>query len=36
MGDIGRGMYVSEQVIPIYKSMLNLATIVTPNHFELE
>ncbi|ORX35763.1 Ribokinase-like protein [Kockovaella imperatae] len=36
MGDIGRGLYVAEQVIPIYKSMLPLATIITPNHFELE
>ena len=36
MGDIGRGLYVAEQVIPIYKKMLSSATIITPNHFEIE
>lgn len=36
MGDIGTGLYVSETVVPIYKSMLPLATIITPNQFEVE
>lgn len=36
MGDIGTGLYVSEDVVPIYKEMLRLATIITPNQFEVE
>ena len=36
MGDIGTGLYVSEDVVPIYKSMLGLATVITPNQFEAE
>lgn len=36
MGDIGTGLYVSRDVVPIYKEMLNLATIITPNQFEVE
>lgn len=36
MGDIGRGLYVSEDVVPIYRDMLKLATIITPNQFEVE
>lgn len=36
MGDIGTGLYVSPDVIPVYRSMLGDATIITPNHFELE
>lgn len=36
MGDVGRGLYVSQEVIPVYKSMLRLATIITPNQFEVE
>lgn len=36
MGDIGTGLYVSESVVPIYKSMLPLATVITPNQFEVE
>ncbi|KIJ55580.1 hypothetical protein M422DRAFT_24152 [Sphaerobolus stellatus SS14] len=35
MGDAGR-LYVSEDVIPIYRDMLSLATIITPNYFEAE
>ncbi|KAH8924923.1 Bud site selection protein 16, partial [Atractiella rhizophila] len=35
MGDDGR-IYVSPEVIPIYKSLLPLATITTPNYFEAE
>lgn len=35
MGDEGK-MYVSEDVIPIYRELLPLSTIITPNHFELE
>jgi pyridoxine kinase len=36
MGDIGKGLYVSEDVVPIYKRMLSLATVITPNQFEVE
>ncbi|KDN53387.1 pyridoxal kinase [Tilletiaria anomala UBC 951] len=36
MGDIGRGMYVNPDVLPIYKSMLPLSSIITPNQFEAE
>lgn len=36
MGDVGTGLYVSPEVIPIYRDMLGLATIITPNQFELE
>lgn len=36
MGDIGTGLYVSEDVVPIYNGMLSLATIITPNQFEAE
>ncbi|ORY32844.1 bud site selection-related protein [Naematelia encephala] len=35
MGDGGK-LYVAEDVIPVYRSMLSLATIITPNHFEVE
>ena len=35
LGDDGK-MYVSPDTIPIYKSMLPLATCATPNHFEAE
>ncbi|KAI9199520.1 uncharacterized protein BJ171DRAFT_491330 [Polychytrium aggregatum] len=35
MGDEGR-LYVSEELIPIYKQMCRLADIVTPNSFEAE
>ncbi|CDZ98099.1 Pyridoxal/pyridoxine/pyridoxamine kinase [Phaffia rhodozyma] len=35
MGDHGT-LYVAESVIPIYRSLLHLATIVTPNQFEAE
>jgi pyridoxine kinase len=35
MGDAGR-LYVAADVIPMYKSMLPLSTIITPNWFEVE
>lgn len=35
MGDHGI-LYVAESVIPIYRSLLPLATIITPNQFEAE
>ncbi|GHJ87807.1 hypothetical protein NliqN6_4209 [Naganishia liquefaciens] len=36
MGDIGKGLYVAEDVVPIYRSLLSQATIITPNQFETE
>ena len=36
MGDLGRGMYVNPEVLPIYRSMLPLASIITPNQFEAQ
>lgn len=36
MGDIGKGLYVAEDVVPIYREMLDQATIITPNQFEAE
>ncbi len=36
MGDVGKGLYVSSDVVPIYKNMLRLATVITPNQFEAE
>ncbi|KAJ9479096.1 putative pyridoxal kinase BUD17 [Pseudozyma hubeiensis] len=36
MGDMGRGMYVSPDVLPIYQAMLEYATIITPNQFEAQ
>ncbi|KAF9479560.1 bud site selection protein 16 [Pholiota conissans] len=35
MGDAGR-LYVAPDVIPVYREMLPLATIITPNWFEVE
>ncbi|EJF58096.1 Ribokinase-like protein [Dichomitus squalens LYAD-421 SS1] len=35
LGDSGR-LYVSPDVVPIYKNALHLATIITPNWFEVE
>ena len=35
MGDAG-SLYVASDVIPVYCSMLPLATIITPNWFEVE
>jgi pyridoxine kinase len=35
LGDSGR-LYVAPDVIPIYREMLPLATIITPNWFEVE
>lgn len=36
MGDVGRGLYVSPDVVPVYKRILQLADIITPNQFEVE
>ncbi|CDS00168.1 related to pyridoxal kinase [Sporisorium scitamineum] len=36
MGDMGRGMYVSPEVLPIYQQMLQYSTIITPNQFEAQ
>lgn len=36
MGDIGTGLYVSPDVVPVYKDMLRMATIITPNQFEAQ
>jgi pyridoxine kinase len=35
IGDGGK-MYVAPDVVPVYRSMLPLATLITPNYFELE
>lgn len=35
-GDIGRGMYVNPDVLPIYRSMLPLASVISPNQFEAQ
>ncbi|PIL30403.1 hypothetical protein GSI_07589 [Ganoderma sinense ZZ0214-1] len=35
LGDSGR-LYVSPEVVPIYRNALRLATIITPNWFEVE
>ncbi|EGN96899.1 hypothetical protein SERLA73DRAFT_111680 [Serpula lacrymans var. lacrymans S7.3] len=35
IGDSGR-MYVSSDVVPVYRSMLPLASVITPNWFEVE
>ncbi|KAF3933906.1 hypothetical protein ABW19_dt0204692 [Dactylella cylindrospora] len=35
MGDSGK-LYVSEAVVPVYKSLLPLADLITPNQFEVE
>lgn len=35
MGDAGQ-LYVAPDVIPVYRKMLPLATIITPNWFEVE
>jgi len=35
MGDAGR-LYVAADVVPVYRSMLPLSTIITPNWFEVE
>ncbi|KAF3922963.1 hypothetical protein ABW20_dc0102171 [Dactylellina cionopaga] len=35
MGDSGK-MYVSEMVVPVYKSLLPLADLITPNQYEVE
>jgi pyridoxine kinase len=35
MGDSGK-LYVSPDVVPVYRELLPLATIITPNWFEVE
>jgi pyridoxine kinase len=35
MGDSGK-LYVAPDVVPVYRTMLPLATIITPNWFEVE
>ncbi|SJL13827.1 related to pyridoxal kinase [Armillaria ostoyae] len=35
MGDAGR-LYVAPDVVPVYQSMLSLASVITPNWFEAE
>lgn len=35
MGDQGR-LYVSEGVVPVYKSLLHHADLIVPNQFETE
>ncbi|KAK6337953.1 putative pyridoxal kinase [Orbilia brochopaga] len=35
MGDSGK-LYVSEKVVPVYKSLLPLADLITPNQYEVE
>lgn len=35
MGDDGR-LYVNENVVPVYKSLLKDADLILPNQFELE
>lgn len=35
MGDQGR-LYVADDVIPVYKSLLPLADLIVPNQFEAE
>jgi pyridoxine kinase len=35
MGDNGK-LYVDPDVIPIYKSLLPLSSIITPNWYEVE
>ncbi|WFD43881.1 pyridoxal kinase [Malassezia psittaci] len=36
MGDMDRGMYVNPDVLPIYRRMLPLASIICPNQFEAQ
>lgn len=36
MGEMSRGMYVNPAVVPIYRSMLPLATLICPNQFEAQ
>lgn len=36
MGDMDRGMYVNPNVLPIYRRMLHLSTIICPNQFEAQ
>ena len=35
MGDMGK-LYVSPDVVPMYKSLLSHADLITPNQFETE
>ena len=36
MGDMDRGMYVNPDVLPIYRRMLHLSSIICPNQFEAQ
>ena len=35
MGDSGK-LYVAADVIPVYRDLLHLADVITPNWFEVE
>ncbi|KZV88212.1 Ribokinase-like protein [Exidia glandulosa HHB12029] len=35
MGDAGK-LYVSPDVVPLYRALLSCATVITPNYFEVE
>ncbi len=36
MGDEERGLYVSDDIVPVYRQLVSDADIITPNQFELE
>lgn len=36
MGDMDKGMYVDPSVVPMFKSILPLSTITTPNQYEAQ
>ena len=36
MGDMDRGMYVNPDVLPVYRRLLPLSTIICPNQFEAQ
>lgn len=36
MGDMDRGMYVNPDVVPVYRRLLPLSTIICPNQFEAQ
>ena len=36
MGDMDRGMYVNADVLPVYRRMLPLSTIICPNQYEAQ
>lgn len=35
MGDLGR-IYVAPEIIPLYRNILRITNVVTPNQFEAE